>query len=109
MLHNGRTAQATTRILRTGPEDSTGHYETFAVPFGDGWSVMNALRYIQEHLDPTLAYYEACKLGLCAACWVVLNGKTVLSCTTPLEREMTLDPPPNFRVLRDLLIEPRGR
>ena len=100
---------ATVRVFRGGPDKAGGHYDTFAVPCGEGWSVMNALRYIQERLDPTLAYYEACKLGLCAACWVVLNGKQVLTCTTPVEREMTIDPPASYRVLRDLFIEPLDR
>jgi len=79
-------AMTKVKVFRRGPNGGPGRYDTFEVPCGEGWSVMNALRYIQEHLDPTLAYYEACKLGLCAACWVVLNGKRVLSCTAPVER-----------------------
>lgn len=88
---------------------ANGHFETYRVPGGPDWSVYNALQYVREKIDPSLSVYISCKLGLCAACWAVVNGKQVLTCTTPVEAEMTITPPKNFPVLRDLLLEPPAR
>lgn len=91
------------------PDEADGDFQTFEVEAGADWSVHNLLQHLQRTEDPSIAYYIACKLGLCAACWARVNGKQVLTCTTPLEAEMTIEPAKNYRVVRDVLIEPRTR
>lgn len=46
-------------------------------PFAPGLSVLDALDYIYEHIDPTLAYFshEACRQTACGKCLVCVNGK----------------------------------
>lgn len=101
--------QVTVQLWRQETPDGDGRFETFVVDAGGDWSVHNLLQHLQKTEDPSIAYYIACKLGLCAACWARVNGKQVLTCTTPLESEMTIEPAKNYRVVRDVLIEPRTR
>ncbi len=100
---------AVVRVWRTDGDDSPGEFVTFHLKIGSDWSVLNVLQAIQREQEPGLSFYAACKLGLCTACWAQVNGKKVLTCTAPVEADMTIEPAKNYRVLRDVLIEPIDR
>ena len=83
------------------------HYE---LPDDSGAAtVMQALDYIYENLDHSLAYFKhsACCQGICGRCVVKVNGKTVLACTERLNPEVSslLLEPVGKRVIRDLVSE----
>ena len=84
-----------------------GRWETYAVPFEAGQSVLDGLRFIRAHHDSTLAIRFSCiNANACKECMIVLDGETVYACTARLEpREMVLAPLPNKRLLRDLVTE----
>lgn len=94
------------RILRStaGPKDEPS-YETYEVPFVPGMSVMNAMDYIYQHLDGTVAYHDhaGCALGICAKCTCKINEKTGLLCQTSVGGDVTVEPLNRDRVLRDLV------
>jgi fumarate reductase iron-sulfur subunit len=50
-------------------------------------SVLDVIRYIYENLDRTLSFREACKIGWCGCCVVIVNGKAALSCQEIAEEE----------------------
>jgi succinate dehydrogenase/fumarate reductase-like Fe-S protein len=77
------------------------------VPFEPGQSVLDALRWVRVHHDPTLAIRYSCiNANACKECMMQLDGKTVYACTARLEaREMTIDPLPNKTLVRDLVTE----
>jgi succinate dehydrogenase/fumarate reductase-like Fe-S protein len=83
------------------------------LPLLDGMSAMDVLDYIYQNLDSTLAYYDhaACALGICARCTGLINGKPGLFCQTPVQGDVTLDPMPKRRVIKDLvtLKDPKPR
>ncbi len=90
--------------------DNKGRHETFIVPFVEGMSAMDALDYIYENLDGSLAYYDhaACNQGICRRCLVQIDGKPGLLCQTIVREDMTLDPLPRFDVVRDLVTKRGG-
>jgi succinate dehydrogenase/fumarate reductase-like Fe-S protein len=68
-------------------------------------SVTNVLDYIYENLDSSLAYYTSCHRGVCGRCLMIVNGKTRLACIELVTDNLTLNPLPNHRVIRDLVVE----
>jgi succinate dehydrogenase/fumarate reductase-like Fe-S protein len=84
-----------------------GHFETFEVPFEDGQSVLDGLRWIRANRDPTLAVRFSCiNANACKECMMEIDGATVYACTERLmAREMTVMPLSNKGVVRDLVTE----
>jgi succinate dehydrogenase/fumarate reductase-like Fe-S protein len=90
-----------------GSDANTGRWETHEVPFEPGHSVLDGLRWIRIHRDPTLAIRFSCiNANACKECMIELDGKTVYACTSRLQpREMTLAPLANKTLVRDLVTE----
>ena len=84
-----------------------GRFETYEVPFEPGQSVLDALRWLRVHRDPTLAIRFSCiNANACKECMIELDGTTVYACTARLAaREITLTPLSNKRLVRDLVTE----
>ena len=97
---------ATLKIWR-GQDKAHGRWETHQVPFERGQSVLDGLRWIREHRDPTLAIRFSCiNANACKECMMQVDGKTVYACTTRLaDGEMTLEPLPNKKLIKDLVTE----
>jgi len=100
------SATALLRIRRGGTGEAQRE-ESYEVPFEPGQSVLDALRWIRAHRDPTLAIRYSCtSANSCKECMVSLDGKTVYACTARLEeREMRVEPLPNKVLIRDLVTE----
>ncbi len=90
-----------------GLPDAGGRLETYEVPFEPGQSVLDGLRWIRVHRDPSLAIRFSCiNANACKECMMRVDGKTVYACTTRLtEDEMTLEPLPNKALIKDLVTE----
>jgi len=98
----------TVRISRFDPKvDAAPHYQSYQVPFQPRMTVMDVLDYVYEHLDPTLAYHShtSCHRRVCARCNVAVNNKPGLSCHTEVTGDVTIDPLPRLKVIRDLVVE----
>jgi succinate dehydrogenase/fumarate reductase-like Fe-S protein len=93
--------------VRRGSFGETGRWESYAVPFAPGQSVLDGLRWVRAHRDPSLAIRFSCiNANACKECMVELDGKTVYACTARLEpRTMNLAPLANKRLVRDLVTE----
>ena len=100
------SAIARLKIWRGAAPDA-GRWETHAVPFEPGQSVLDGLRYIRAHHDPSLAIRFSCiNANACKECMIELDGRTVYACTARLEpREMVLTPLSNKTLVRDLVTE----
>ena len=100
------TASATLRIWR-GLNSASGRFETYAVPFEPGQSVLDGLRWIRSNHDATLAIRFSCiNANACKECMVEIDGRTLYACTERLEpREMTVKPLANKALVRDLVTE----
>src|SRR3954467_11086299 len=97
---------STLKIWR-GLDKAEGHWETHAVPFERGQSVLDGLRWIRVNKDPSLAIRFSCiNANACKECMLELDGETVYACTARLEpREMTLAPLSDKPLVRDLVTE----
>lgn len=91
--------------------DDEGQFREYAVPDRGGWSVMDALDFVQENIDPTLSYYRhsRCEHGICVRCALRVNGTAVLACEHPLPRTdpVQIAPVSQDHVLRDLIVRKR--
>lgn len=100
------TEQATLKIWR-GTDPDAGTWERYDVPFEHGQSILDGVRWIRSHHDPSLAIRYSCiNANACKECMIEVDGKTVYACTTRLEpREMVLAPLSNKTLMRDLVTE----
>jgi succinate dehydrogenase/fumarate reductase-like Fe-S protein len=100
------TAIARLKVWR-GRAVEAGRFETYEVPFEPGQSVLDALRWIRAHRDPTLAIRFSCiNANACKECMVEIDGSTHYACTERLEaREMTVKPLSNKALVRDLVTD----
>ena len=100
------TKKVTVEILRSNPgTDQEPLFKTYDIPLEGKSSVLNALNYIVENLDPTLGYYSSCRIGKCTGCAIVVNGENRLACTTPVKGDLRLEPLRKFKVIKDLVVE----
>tara|TARA_X000000368_G_scaffold391663_1_gene355827 strand:- start:9205 stop:9915 length:711 start_codon:yes stop_codon:yes gene_type:complete len=68
-----------------------------------GPMVLDALIYIKERIDRSLAFRRSCREGICGSCAMNINGKNRLACLTPIEETNTIFPLPHMPILRDLI------
>ena len=88
--------QAKLKVWR-GAAGEAGRYAHYEVPFEPGQTVLDGLRWIRVHRDPSLAIRFSCiNANACKECMIRVDGKTDYACTTRLAQgEMTLEPLPN--------------
>jgi succinate dehydrogenase/fumarate reductase-like Fe-S protein len=93
--------------IRRGSASDPPQWRSFEVPFEPGQSVLDGLRWLRIHADPTLAMRFSCiNANACKECMIQVDGETVYACTARLEpRVMTLTPLPNKKLVRDLVTE----
>lgn len=90
----------TVRIRRgAGGENSVAEYK---VPVEAGESVLGVLQHIYDYLDSSLAFSCSCRIGLCSACLVRVNGQVVKACTTLADSDMLIEPYKDANRIRDL-------
>jgi fumarate reductase iron-sulfur subunit len=95
-------------IRRYRPEDeSEPSWQRYEVPLRREWMVLDALNHIKDHLDGTLSYRWACRMGVCGSCGMMVNGEPALTCATYLESAgpgaIRIEPLRGFPVIRDLV------
>jgi succinate dehydrogenase/fumarate reductase-like Fe-S protein len=100
-------SQVATLKIRRGAARDGGRWESFEVPFEPGQSVLDGLRWLRIHRDPSLSVRFSCiNANACKECMIQLDGETIYACTARLEpRGMTLTPLPNKQLIRDLVTE----
>ena len=97
------------RVWRGGAD---GELQTFEVPRFPSQTVLDVVTHIQRHLDPTLAYRYACRVGMCGSCAMTVNGAPRWTCRTHVDKvvrkdELTIAPLRNLPVIRDLVADMR--
>jgi len=97
-------------IQRYLPEQSSETFkQSYTVPYDASTSVLDALTYIKEELDPTLSYRWSCRMAICGSCGIMLNGKPMLGCNVFLRdyasTGILIEPLAHFPVERDLIID----
>jgi fumarate reductase (CoM/CoB) subunit B len=100
--------KAKVRLFRYDPtKEERPRYEEYEVPYEDGARIYYVLKYIREDLGKDVAYRSSCRQRICGQCAILVNGEPKLACWDETLPEMTIEPIPNFPVIRDLVIDRR--
>jgi succinate dehydrogenase/fumarate reductase iron-sulfur protein len=93
-------------VLRYNPEvEQEPIWCTYTVPGEEKNTVLGALLYIQEYIDPSLAFRYGCRYKCCGLCAVEINGRPRIACHTYLREGMRITPLSKLPVIRDLVID----
>ncbi len=94
------------QVSRFDPDvDVAPRLQEFVIPAAYGRNVLQALIYIYDNVDSTLAFCYGCRLKNCGLCGVSINGKPRLACMTELRDGMVVEPMAKLPLLRDLMID----
>jgi succinate dehydrogenase / fumarate reductase iron-sulfur subunit len=102
----GRTRRF--RVFRYRRGDDAPHTDSFDVPVDASSTVLEGLRWIKVHADPSLAIRHSCFHASCGTCGVRVDGREGLACVSALDpaaTSVTVEPMANFPVLADLVVE----
>ena len=94
------------RVRRGGPADAP-RFDDFEVPFEEGMSVLDALRWIRLHRDSSLAIRYSCiNANACKTCMALIDGEVEYTCIAKLlPGIVTVEPLPKRRLVRDLVTD----
>ena len=104
----GATNLKTFRIYRWSPEDgSNPRIDTYFVDLDNcGPMMLDALIYIKDRIDPTLAFRRSCREGICGSCSMNIDGANALACITGIDEvkgDVRIYPLPHMPVIKDLV------
>jgi fumarate reductase iron-sulfur subunit len=91
---------------------ASGGYRVYEVPRRESQSVLDVVTYIQRSIDPTLSYRFACRVGMCGACAMTVNGVARWTCRTHVAKvakgnAIQIAPLANLPVVKDLVTDMR--
>ena len=78
---------------------------SYSVPLKADSTVLSALLYISENIDPTLAFRYGCRCTKCGECAVDVDGRPRLACLARARDDMTVSPLDNLPPVRDLVVD----
>ncbi|MBK5105440.1 MAG: succinate dehydrogenase/fumarate reductase iron-sulfur subunit [Burkholderiales bacterium] len=89
-----------------------GEYRSYEVPRQESQSVLDVVTYIQRNIDATLSYRFACRVGMCGACAMAVNGVARWTCRTHVAKvakgnAIQIAPLANLPVVKDLVTDMR--
>ena len=90
--------------------DAGGGYAPYRVPRRDNQTVLDVVTWVQRHLDPTLAYRFACRVGMCGSCAMTVNGRPRWTCRSHVAQvsrdgRLEIGPLRNLPIIRDLAVD----
>ena len=96
------------QILRFDPKkDKQPYWVRYDIPFQEKNTVLGALIYVQEEVDPTLGFRYGCRYKRCGLCSIQVNGKARMACNTFLQSDMRIEPLGKLPLIKDLVIDRR--
>lgn len=99
----------TLRIARVNPsEGAETKFEEFKIPVQKWTTVLEAILYVKQNLDHSVAVRYSCRQASCGSCGMKINGKPRLACYTKISEldsgTITVEPMNNFPIIRDLAV-----
>lgn len=100
----------TTLKVRIWRGTESGGFQDFEVPREESQTVLDVVTHVQRHLDPSLAYRFACRVGMCGSCAMTVNGQSRWTCRTHVSKvaedgRLEIAPLHNLPVIRDLVTD----
>ena len=97
-----------TSVERYNPDkDDAPYFQDFEVEYEPGMTVLDALLYIQDKFDSSLAFRWECRGGQCGSCAVRVNTIARIACRTKVEpdEDLILQPLEKMPVIKDLVTD----
>jgi succinate dehydrogenase / fumarate reductase iron-sulfur subunit len=109
----GHEVKITLRVQRFNPgTDARPYLQEYAVEVAPTDRVLDALMYVKDELDGTLAFRKSCAHGVCGSDSMIINGQERLSCKTLIQdvadgdgAVVTVEPLKHLPLLRDLIVD----
>ena len=84
-----------------------GGFQDYQVPQQPSQTILDVVTWIQRHLDASLSYRFACRVGMCGSCAMMVNGIPRWTCRTHVNKVMqdnrlSIEPLRNLPVIKDL-------
>ncbi|WP_394693486.1 succinate dehydrogenase iron-sulfur subunit [Hyphobacterium sp.] len=104
----GATNTRTFKVYRYDPEaGGNPSWDTYHVDLDDcGPMVLDALLWIKNNVDSSLAFRRSCREGVCGSCAMNIGGRNTIACTKGMDEvkgDITVAPLPHQPVVRDLI------
>lgn len=98
------------KISRFDPStDKKPYINTFEVKVSKKMSILEALFFILENLDGSLAFRFSCRGAVCGSCAMYINGKRRLACQTLVDsirsKVIRIEPLPHYMIIKDLVVD----
>ena len=96
------------KVYRFDPDSGENpHWDTYYVDTAKcGPMVLDALFYIKNEIDTTLAFRRSCREGICGSCAMNIGGRNTIACTSGIDEvkgTVTIAPLPHQPVIKDLI------
>ncbi|RMA93241.1 succinate dehydrogenase/fumarate reductase iron-sulfur subunit [Hydrogenothermus marinus] len=85
--------------------------EEYNIDITERTTILEALIYIKENIDPTLSFRAQCRAAICGTCAVKVGEKHLLACKTKIKDlkkefgEILIEPLSNMPVIKDLVVD----
>ena len=85
----GKPNNLSVQIYRWNREDgSNPRLDTFNLNKNKiGPMLLDAVIYIKNNVDPSIAFRRSCREGICGSCSMNVNGTNTLACLTPIDKQ----------------------
>jgi fumarate reductase iron-sulfur subunit len=99
---------STTLKVKVWRGNEAGAFSSYEVPRQASQTVLDVVTHIQRHLEPSLSYRFACRVGMCGSCAMTVNGKARWTCRTHVAKVaaesevLEIGPLAHLPVIKDL-------
>ena len=99
------------KVFRYDPElNGEPHYDTFAVTYREGMTVLEALLSVLHQQDASLAFRYSCREAICGSCAMYITGSYALACRVQVKDALegdtvSVSPLPHMKVVKDLVVD----
>ena len=94
-------------LFRYDPKvDLEGKEVSYEISTEGPISILQAIRKVYQTKDASLSFRNSdCRRGVCGICSMMVDGRRQLTCMCLATNGMVVAPPPNRRLIKDLVFE----
>ncbi len=105
---DSRVLQTWELSLWRGTEE--GRFASYQVPCRERQTVLDVVTYVQRHIDASVSYRFACRVGMCGSCAMTVNGVPRWTCRTRIAEvaqgnRIAIAPLSHLPVIKDLVCD----
>ncbi|MBT5047809.1 MAG: hypothetical protein HOM58_04850 [Rhodospirillaceae bacterium] len=95
------------KLYRFDPaRDAEPRHEDYEIESEGPLSVLQAIRRVYLTVDGSLSFRNSdCRRGVCGICSMMVDGRRQLTCMCLATDGMIVEPPPNRKIVKDLVFE----